>query len=167
MKYCQNTTESHPLSKKYPQCLDKINSIIFGETLAENHDKINQPFNDEVALKLDKVKECSENSDVKKMHSMDIVLGVKDENDSFSSLLVEFKLNCKGIKSLTDSDCKDKIRDSKIILFGSGETVRNSFIFIFNNDYLSKNEARNEISRKLNNRTIEVLSIDQFKEKYF
>ena len=167
MKYCQNTTVSHPLSKKYPQCLDKINSIILDETEPENRDKINQPFSYEVALKLDKVKECSENSDLKRMHSMDMVLGMKDINNILSSLLVDFKLNCKGIRSFKNSMCNDKIRDSKLILQDSGLAIHYSYVFIFNNEYLSKNEARNEISRRFKNGPIEVLSIDEFKANYF
>ena len=167
MKYCQYTTESHPLSKRYPQYIEHINSIILEETLPENKNKINQPFSHEVALKLDTVKKYSENPDISKLKSMDMVIGLKKEDNILSSLLVDFKLNCKGTKSLTDSECKDKIKDSKVILFGSGLPVYSSYVFIFNNEYLSKNEARNEISRKFNNRTIEVLSIDEFRAKYF
>jgi len=88
MKYCKKNTEKHPLSINYPQYLNKINDII------KNENGTHQPFNNEVALKLDEIKESSENKDVKNMKFMDMVLGMKDGTTSLS-LLVELKLGCK------------------------------------------------------------------------
>ena len=167
MKYCQLTTTKHSLSKRFPEHLVKINTIILEETLQENLNKINQPFNEEVALKLDKVKESSEDDEsVKDLKSMDIVLGM-NHGGSYKMLLADFKLNCFSTKSLKPNDCRNKIRCSKIILFGGGIPIHNTYLFIFNNEYLSKSEARHDISRKLNNLPVEVLSITELHKKYF
>jgi len=163
MKYCHQTTTSHSLSARYPQYLEAINKIISNETTAENLLKINAPFNNEVALKLDKVK--AEDENVKDFKSMDIALGMN--NGEKKMLLVDLKLNCNGAKSLSQNDCTNKIRGSKIILFGGGIPVHNTYIYVFNNQYLAKAEARHDISRKLSNRSVEVLSIDELNERYF
>lgn len=158
MKYCQITTASHPLSVRFPQYLEQINNIIISE-----HGTY-QPFNDEVALMLDKVKDDSENKDIKRYKSMDMVLGVKDRTSALS-LLVEFKLDCKNAINLSESDCRDKIKHSKILLFGSGIPVHNKYIFVFNDPILQV--SRRIISNKLNNASGEVLSIDELKAEYF
>lgn len=160
MRYCQRTTKLHPLSKSFPQYLEDINTII------QNEGGSNRPFNNEVALNLDKIKDNSENIYINRMKSMDIVLGIIDLNGNNKlSLLVDFKLNCNGTKSLSDSDCKDKIKDSKILLFGSGIPVHNRYVFIFKDNFI--NQSRRIISQKLNNPFAEVLKIDEFKAKYF
>lgn len=166
MKYCQNTTASHSLSKRFPQHLKQINIIIHEETNNENLNKINKPFNNEVALQLDKAKVSSEDENIQKLKSMDMVLGMND-NGTYKMLLVDFKLNCFSTKSLSQNDCRNKIRCSKIILFGGGILVHNTYLFIFNNEYLLKAEARHDISRKLNNLPVEVLNINEFHVKYF
>ncbi|OFX26535.1 MAG: hypothetical protein A2033_00025 [Bacteroidetes bacterium GWA2_31_9] len=159
MKYCQQTTLSHPLSKRFPQHLSEINLIIREEGGGE------YPFNKEVALKLDKVKDSSENPHIKKMKSMDMVLGIKDENNNLSSLIVDFKLDCKNAVNISESDCRDKIKHSKILLFGSGISVYNKYVFIFNNALLEI--SRRIISQRLTNASAEVLSINEFKANYF
>lgn len=168
MKYCEETTRLHPLSIAYPTCVEKINNIIYEETNSENRSKINRPFNEEVGLKLDKVKENCQDEDITKgTKSVDMVLGLKDKENA-KMLLVDFKLNCRGINSLSQGDFTNKIKGSKRLLFGSGIKVYNVSLFIFNNEFLHKEEARHNINKKLNNLpSIEVLSINELKEKYF
>ena len=159
MKYCKHTTESHPLSRSYPQFLNSINSII-----KEEHGT-HFPFNAEVALELDKIKNSCQ--DKKMMHnkkSMDMVIGVKDGDNSMT-LLVEFKLDCKQAINLKGGDLLDKINDSKLLLFGSGIHVHNEYVFVFNDKLL--NESRRVISSRLTHPNSIVLSIDDLKRKYF
>src|ERR1039457_5423234 len=158
MKYCQPTTQAHPLAERYPQYLNNINTIIREEG------GTNRPFNTEVALKLDKIKECSDDINITHMKSMDMVLGIKDGTNSLS-LLVEFKLDCKNARNLKEGELREKIKDSKILLFGSGIPVHNRYVFIFN-DELLENESRRIISYKLTNANGEPLSIDEFRAKY-
>jgi hypothetical protein len=161
MKYCPITTRSHPLSVSFPQYLENINTII------ETEGGTLQPFTNEVALLLDKIKDCSDKTLIKGHKSMDMVLGLNDHTHlNPFSLLVDLKLNCKGTKSLSDSDCKDKIRHSRLLLFGSGIPVYHRYVFIFS-DKLFINESRSVISRRLNNPFADVLNINEFKLNYF
>ena len=114
-------------------------------------------------MKLDNVK--TEDETVKDFNSMDMALGMN--NGGKKMLLVELKLNCNGAKNLTQKDCNNKIRGSKIILFGGGIPVHNTYIYVFNNQYLAKEEARYIISRTINNLSVEVLSIDELNMRYF
>ncbi|MFA7360468.1 MAG: hypothetical protein WC139_05465 [Candidatus Kapaibacterium sp.] len=159
MKYCKQSTEEHPLCKMFPSYLESINTII------NNEGGTHQPFNDEVALNLDKIKSNSGNTHIKKMKSMDMVICVIDNDDKVHSLLIDYKLNCNGTKSLSDGDCRDKIKHSTIILFGSGIPIYNKYVFIFKDELLE--QSRSIISRVLNNATIEVLNINEFRTNYF
>jgi hypothetical protein len=161
MRYHKKTTISHPLSISHPQHIEQINTII------RNEGGTIFPFtNNEVALNLDKVKKNSTNNDINRMKSMDIVIGLNNTSgNSPLSLLVDFKLNCNGTKSISDGDYKDKIKHSKILLFGSGMPVHNKYVFIFKDSLI--NQSRSIISRILNNPLTDVLKINEFKTKYF
>lgn len=160
MKYCPSTTRSHPLSIRFPQFLENINTII------ENEGGTTLPFNNEVGILLDKIKDNSDKTLVKGLKSMDMVLGINDHSHSNPhTLLVDLKFNCNGIKSFSDGDCKDKIRHSRLLLFGSGIPVYCRYVFVFNDNFL--NESRSVISRRLNNPFIDVLNINDFRTTYF
>jgi len=158
MKYSQLDTESHPLSNSYPQFLSSINSIILQEKGTI------QPFQNEVALKFDKIKESSDDKDILCMKSVDMVLVIK-ENNNLLTLLVEFKLDCKNAVNLSESELRDKIKHSKKLLFGSGIPIHNQYIFVFNDNLL--NSSRRIISLKLSNASGVVLSINDLKALYF
>jgi hypothetical protein len=167
MKYCRRTTESLPLSIQFRKWLQKMTIIISNNIKAQNLYRINNNFVfvDEVALNLDEIKNNSGNKDIEKYKSVDMVLGMKDEHGDKRLLLVELKLNCNGIKSLSQ-ECKGKIEDSKVLLFGGGIPIHNKYVFIFNNTLLLS-QARSVISRQLTNPYAEVLSIDELKSNYF
>lgn len=101
---------------------------------------------------------------MKGVKSVDMVLGMIDQNSNRNLLLVEFKLDCKGVGSIYKK-CKGKMEDSKLLLFGGGIPVHNKFVFIFNDDLL--NVSRSLISRELQNPSAEVLSVDELKANYF
>ena len=167
MKYCHDTTVNHPLSIRFPQHVDTINNIIASESKKEKEIQP-QPFTKEVGLLLDNVKDevnnSSNDSYLKGMHSVDMVLGMKND-DSKLSLLVEFKLGCNNPINIKEGECRDKINDSKILLFGSGIPIHNKYIFIFN--YKILQEAKRIVSQRLANASGEVLGIEEFKSKYF
>lgn len=158
MKYCHQSTLAHPLAIAYPHFLETIN-LIFQEEGGNGN-----PFNHESAINLDKVKHNSENKDITNMHSMDMVIGIKDNQNSFS-LLVDFKLRCKNPTNISERDCRDKIKHSKILLFGSGISVHNRYVFIFSDDLL--NVSRRVLSMRLANASADALSIDDLKSIYF
>jgi hypothetical protein len=160
MKYCLNATRAHPLSKSYTQYIENINTIIVEEG------GILQPFNNEIAINFDKIKKNADNEDVKRMKSMDMVVAIRHSSRSNPySLLVDFKLNCGGTRSIKDGDCKDKIKHSKVLLFGSGIPVYSKSVFIFKDDLIQ--ESRSLISRILNNPSADVLTLNEFKTLYF
>lgn len=155
MKYDQNVTKSHPLSKSYPTCLESINDVIHNEGGKFS------PFQNEVALNLDKIKEIQH---LDNMCSMDITFGISFRNNQ-KMLLVEFKLRCTVPTSLKNDNCRNKIRDSITILSDCGIQIHNKNVFIFNDKLLK--QSRNILSRVLLIPSAEVLSINELKEKYF
>jgi len=159
MRYNQIATESHPLALRYPKHLQNINAIIVREG------GMIQPFTNEVAINLDEAKRNSDNTDVKEMCSMDMLLEISNQNDTVLSLLVEFKLDCKNAQNISEKEYRKKIRHSKILLFGSGIPIHHKYVFIFNDNLL--NLSRRIISQRLTNAFAEVLSIDEFKTNYF
>ncbi len=158
MKYCHQSTISHPLAIAYPGFLENINLIF----QVEGGNGV--PFNHEVALNLDKIKDNSGNTDIKHMRSMDMVIGMKENNNIFS-LLVDFKLRCNNPVNISEGECRDKIKHSKRLLFGSGISVHNRYVFIFNDDLL--NVSRRVLSMRLANAFADALSIDDLKSIYF
>ena len=160
MRYCKSTTESHPLSLRYPKHLRCINDII-----KEEHGTI-LPFNQEVALNLDKVKEESNETNIKRHKSVDFVFGIKEDNQEFS-VLVELKLDCKNPKNLREADLRDKIIDSKTLLFGSGIPIYNEYFFVFNDVFFAKEEFRRVISVKLMSSKGKVVNINELMQNFF
>ena len=160
MKYCKSTTESHPLSLRYPQHLRRINNII-----EEEHGTI-FPFNQEVALNLDKVKNESDDTNIKRLKSVDFVFCIKEQSQEFS-VLVELKLDCKNPRNLSEGELRDKIKDSKLLLFGSGIAVHSEYIFVFNDVFFAKEEFKRVISAKLMSSKGKVVNISELNQNFF
>ncbi len=160
MKYDRYITIHHPLSVVYPQHLENINQIIIDEGGTQ------QSFNGEIALNLDKVKKNCGQIEITRLKSMDMVVGLNDtQRTNPQTLLVDFKLNVNGIRSIKTGDYKDKIKDSKLLLFGSGISVYNKYVFIFNDQLIQ--QSRSIIIRGLQNPFAEVLTVDEFRNEYF
>ena len=68
MKYCYKTTQTHSLSIQYAICLQKIIDIIKENIERENINKVHNAniFTDEIAFNLDKIKDNSDDKDIKK-----------------------------------------------------------------------------------------------------
>lgn len=165
MKYCKDTTCSHPVLKMFPQYLMKINDIIDEETDSNHRTMMSQPFSEEQGIQLDKIKNSS-SLDLKNVKSMDMVLGI-DDNGKKKVLLVDFKLNCGDPKNIDTSKCKNKIRWSKYLLFGGGIPMHDKTLFVFNNSFAKKNEAKNVLGRKLEGCGSEVMTVDELKHSLF
>lgn len=160
MKYDRNLTVNHPLSVGYPQYLERINQIVLDEGGTQ------QIFNGKVALNLDKVKTNSGQRDISRLKSMDMIIGLNNTpGTNPHTLLIDFKLRCNGIRSISTGDCKEKIKDSKLLLFGSGISVYNKYLFIFNDQLIQ--QFRSIIIRGLQNPFAEVLTVEEFRNEYF
>lgn len=160
MKYDRDITIHHPLSVVYPQHLENINQIIIDEGGTQ------QSFNGEIALNLDKVKKNCGQIEITRLKSMDMVVGLNDtQRTNPQTLLVDFKLNVNGIRNIKTGDYKDKIKDSKLLLFGSGISVYNKYVFIFNDQLIQ--QSRSIIIRGLQNPFAEVLTVAEFRNEYF
>ncbi|MEI8203821.1 MAG: hypothetical protein WCH34_12445 [Bacteroidota bacterium] len=160
MNYCKSTTESHPLTLNYSHHLKNINDII-----KEEHGTI-FPFKTEVALALDKIKNEASDINIKKHCSVDMVFVIKDKNYTFQ-VLVELKLDCKRATNLKGSELNDKIRDSKVLLFGSGIPIYNEYCFVFNDELLGKEEMNRILSYKLNHAKGIAMSVNELKQTFF
>lgn len=169
MRYCQETTRSHPLLKQYADCLKKIKQIIVENIEPENYSRINNNFvfEEEVAFDLDKVKGNAIDVNFKNYKTVDFFFAIKDVEENKKLLLVELKLNTKLISNIY-SECKGKIMDSKILLFGGGFSIQNE-IFVFNDTLLSerRDEIELVIKRRLSHPNAEILSIQELKANYF
>jgi len=155
MKYCQETTKSHPLAISNSNCLQKINDII------KNEGGNTFPFNaNDIALNLDKV---VIEKHLQNLCSMDMTIGIS-QNNAKKMLLIEFKLNYRVPKNISGKECKRKIQDS-IKLLGQEIAISNTPIFIFKTNLLS--QAKNILSRQLGIPKVEVLGIEDFRTNYF
>ena len=143
MKYCQVTTESHPLAIAHPQFVEDINAI----ALAEGY--IQPPIafsNNETAINLDKVKRpvfVAQGVDLPK--SMDMTVGLKS-NDALQKemLLVDFKLNVENPTRIRKIDMLEKVEHSSLLL-GTAIPIRDEYIFVLQTAKVQ--EARRWFSR--------------------
>jgi hypothetical protein len=158
MKYSQPTTLSHPLSIRYPHFIRNINTIVKEEK------GLHFPFGSDVAIDLEAIKENTIEVNVKGIKSVDMVLGMEDAHGNKNLLLVELKLDCNSVGSIYQN-CKGKMEDSKLLLFGGGIPVYYKDVFVFNDKLL--NVSRSVIARSLVKPNVEVLSIHELKTNYF
>ena len=144
MKYCQTTTENHPLALAHPQFVEDINAI----AMAEGHTPPPVVFsNTETAINLDKAKRpvfIAEGVDLPK--SMDMTVGLKsDDALQKEMLLVDFKLNVDNPNRIKEIDLKGKV-DGSILLLGSSIPIHGFNVFIFKNNIVE--QAKNRLARR-------------------
>ena len=165
MKYCQDTTETHPLSLAHPHFVEDIHAI----AMAEGYSRAPVIFeNAERALNLDKVKEPIYNALGQDLpRSMDMTIGLKsDDTLHRQMLLVEFKLKVKIPTNVDGKDLIEKVNQS-VKMLGETLPIREEYIFIFHSDI--KEEARSRFSRRFTKipRTYIVMDMETFKATYF
>lgn len=161
MKYCEQTTLSHPISISYSQIVESIQALVNAEGCRKNI------FAEEKALNLDKLERCLCTGRRSPNPTMDAAIGLSIEKKTCKMLLVDFKFDVKQPTNLGKAEIEGKINNSKTIL-SQDPPIHRDKILIFN-DAL-KAQAERHIARLYNNKpTKEVvtLTIEEFKQLYF
>ena len=144
MKYCRITTENHPVSLTYSDCIEDINALL----VKEGH--ITPPLtftNAEVVLNLDCVEArlalIQGNKDKNK--SMDLTFGIANNDRSIQLMvLVELKLNNSNPNNVRRDHLAEKVAGSFLSLTKVIPIYAN-YIFIFQID--RKEEAKSRFFR--------------------
>jgi len=144
MKYCQTTTENHPVSSKHFSCIENINLLLTNE----GHIGTAVLFiNDEVVLNLDCVEAiiALNDDDRERNKSMDFSFGIANDDKSIQLMvLAELKLNSLNPNHIRMDHLKEKVAGSILALTNSIHIYAN-YIFIFRTD--RKEEARSRFFR--------------------
>nr|WP_320038504.1 hypothetical protein [uncultured Bacteroides sp.] len=152
MKYCKETTEQHPLSIKYPACLEQLKGCIkkeggSGELFSD----------DDICLNLDEVEEkVSKGGD--REATMDVAIGLSEEKRNRQMLLVEFRFRYDKPSNIGKKEIEDKINHSKQLLLGGG-TINKDYVFVFSPKKV--NEARSHFRRLFSGKKVSALVMEE------
>ncbi len=161
MKYCEQTTLSHPVCRSHSQIIESIQTLVNAEGCRKNI------FSEQKALNLDKLERRLCTRQRSPNPTMDAAIGLSKEERICKMLLVDFKFDVKQPTNLGKAEIEGKINNSKTIL-SQDPPIHRDKILIFN-DAL-KAQAERHIARLYSNKpTKEVvaLSIEEFKQLYF
>ena len=151
--YCCDTTKEHSVSKRYPNCLEKIDEITKGESIK----KLKTRFSEEIALNLDKVESDRTRGKGNSNSTMDIAFGIKKEGKSKQFILCEYRLNYKNVNNIKKSDLDSKISHSKNLL-GAEIPIQTSYLFVFSSKI--QKTALNKLRRFSSNKSTLYVAID-------
>lgn len=169
MKYCENTTYSHPISNRFKNQIELLNTIFKSEGCTTIF------FSDEKAINLDEVEIelCTNNSG--RQATMDLAVGIsrvtreadKTIIKNAQMLLVELKFNIKNPINIKKSDLEAKIKHSMEIL-GQEIPIHNLKILIFDDKQISVAKAWiARIFGKSPKPIISVRTANELKVEYF
>jgi hypothetical protein len=166
MKYCLRTTIAHYICCSYPNCLEKIDDIIFREGYIGA-----LPFfsNSEVAINCDIAERQVATSSGRTIfdRSMDMAFGISDVNSNQSEMvLVELRLNYINPNNLNRKELVEKMNGTTGVLQTS-VPIHNQIIFVF--ESIVKAEARNRLARmdpKVPSSFV-VMDLNDLKSTYF
>lgn len=163
MKYCLNTTSTHPLANTYNQHLQSLTKIF----QSEGYRGVNL-FLHEKAINLDQVekeKSCKEKRSPNA--TMDFSIGLSKDDKNKKMLLVELKLNIKNPGNISKSELDNKMKNS-VMLLSQDIPILQEKIILFQLALVQ--QARRIVARLYNNNpnlNIEIQSAEDFKGKYF
>lgn len=159
MKYCKETTEQHPLSIKYPACLEQLKGCIVKEggsgVLFSD---------DDICLNLDEVEKLV--SKGSREATMDVAIGLSEEKRNRQMLLVEFRFRYDKPSNIGKKEIEDKINHSKQLLLG-GATINKDYVFVFSPKKV--NEARSHFRRLFSGKKVSasVMEEKELHKTYF
>ncbi|MGE9310139.1 hypothetical protein ACLOAU_00715 [Niabella sp. CJ426] len=165
MKYCSETTTTHPTSVSCPHCVNDFNDLLS----AEGYIASQQLFNmGEVVLNLDCVEAtCAAAAGLERAKSMDLAFGISDlKKECQLMVLVEIRLNYQNPNNVRRDKLHEKVLGS-IAALGSHLPIYANYIFVFRED--KKQEARNRFFRmnpKIPNEYL-VMDLDELKATFF
>ena len=158
-KYCADTTNQHPISKKFKDCVEKL------DTLCKEEGAKKTPFSKEQCLNIDRVENIlAQNEKRNARKTMDISFGLKSGNEK-RVILCELRLNYKNVNNLKKSELDSKISNSRNIL-GHSTVIFNPSLFIFTSQI--KNQAYRLLRRLYSNKnTVKAIDLNDLKKYYF
>ncbi len=158
-QYCPASTQQHPLSKKHPDCIEKIHELCRKEGARKT------PFESEVCLNIDQVEHnLAKREKRSKRSTMDLAFGLAHKSTK-RFVPVELKLNIKSIYNLEGSELKSKIAGS-IALLGHNPQLLNKYYFVFKPGL--KNQAERNLRRLFENRRIvSGIDLNDLKNHFF
>ncbi|WP_455954944.1 hypothetical protein [Alistipes shahii] len=145
MKYCKETTQTHPIYIAHPNCRCAIHKIIIDEG---GCDKV-KVFGDEPVINIDAVERCLAMREKREQRpTMDIAFGVSEDRRNRGIVLIDFKYRHKSFKRISKNDLMDKVQGA-IDILGNTPCIMPPYLFVVQPNLL--NEARNHLSRRLFN----------------
>jgi hypothetical protein len=136
LKYCEKTTSEHSISQQNPDCQCDIKLLI------KNEGGSGKVFNCDKVLNLDKVEESlAKKHKRSRRSSMDVFMGVSENEQNRKAALIEFKFNVKHPKNLYKTEVEDKVNDSKGII-GTEIPIYNKYCFVFKTDVIQQAKSQ-------------------------
>jgi len=151
MKYCKETTEQHPLSEKYPACLEQLKGCIKKE--GGSGDLFSD---DDICLNLDEVEKVMSTGN--REATMDVAIGLSEEKRNRQMLLVEFRFRYDKPSNIGKKEIEDKINHSKQLLLG-GVPINKDYVFVFSPKKV--NEARSHFRRLFSGKKVSALVMEE------
>jgi len=165
MRYCQSTTENHPVALAYSGCVEDINTHLADEGYSPAAPLF---IHNETVIDLDEAEEVYAAIEPRQLRqSMDMTIGLRDRRSSKREmLLVEFKFNMGNPNQLSQVDMTGKVAGS-INILGLTTPIHSQYIFIFQPNLVE--QARNRMARMIPGIPIAyiAMSIYNLKDIYF
>jgi hypothetical protein len=168
MKYCHQTTKSHPIASEYFSCLENINLLIERESRDCKNCVIPTFEKNEIVLNLDAVESTKKDHlRIPRNKTMDMAFGLKDFNENINEfIIVELRLNYQNPNNLNKELIDGKVNGS-IELLNNHLAIHSKFIFVFKTNQIK--EAENRLFRmipKVNSNYV-VMDLQMLKSAYF
>lgn len=144
MKYCISTTTQHNVYNSFPESRIPIQDMIRRE--GGN----SKPFPSSEIIDLDNVAKVSSTKSKcdTTFSTMDIAMGVSDDNRNCHMIIADCKFRCKNPKNIKKRDVEKKVDYSKKTL-KTTPPILDTYYFIFNNKCFR--EAISHFARLFNN----------------
>lgn len=139
MKYNNNETLNHIVSKSYPCCVKDFNEVVFNED--DSLSEIPDYFAETDVIDLDCVEiERARIERRNQISTMDCTFAISD-NENLEMLLVELRFNYKNLSNLNRQKLIDKVSGSLSIL-GNTVKINNTYVFIFQPNLVEQATSR-------------------------
>lgn len=158
-KYCEETLESHYISRNYSECIEPLRNLCIAEGAKKS------PFSEEKCINIDKVESLLAQKEKRNAQkTMDLSFGLNNGQEK-KILLCELRLNYKNVNNLRKSELDSKINYSKKLL-GHQPPIFKPYFFIFKSTL--KNQAYRVLRRLyFNKKIVEALDLKDLKNEFF
>lgn len=160
MKYCRDTTNNHPICRRYPKTLYSLNKLLRKDGAKKDW------FGTENVVNLDELEIITKRGGRgDENRTMDFCMGVSVNQKSSQMLMTEIRLNYKKPENIGKKELMDKISYSKTLLTQDIPIAKEK-VFLFNDNCISQ-AKRHIYSLFNNNPNVIVCTTKEFKERFF